>query len=99
MVVWMAVAACGIACEVCGALAKGKCPIGGCSKGSEASEKLERQKAVLGFNCPILECASKRGVDYCSRDCKDFPCKIYYEAGFPYSGKFLDIMGKMVRGG
>jgi len=86
------VGACGIACETCKKLLNKTCIIDGCSQGTNAAEKLEKQRKTLGFTCPILECAFKNGVSYCMRDCKNFPCKIYYESDFPYSKKFLDIM-------
>ncbi|RLF13384.1 MAG: hypothetical protein DRJ97_08170 [Thermoprotei archaeon] len=90
-------AACGIACEVCGGLARGLCPMGGCAPGKQASSKLEVQRRALGFTCPILECAHERGVDHCSRDCPDFPCEIYYKSQIPYSPRFLDIMKKVLQ--
>ncbi|RLF09088.1 MAG: hypothetical protein DRJ98_08670 [Thermoprotei archaeon] len=89
--------ACGIACEVCGGRAKGTCPIGGCVPGTQAADKLEAQRKILGFTCPILECALKHGVDHCSRDCPDFPCEKYYQMEIPYSKKFLDILKKVLK--
>lgn len=65
--------------------------------GSQASSKLETQRRVLGFTCPILECAFKKRVDYCSRDCPDFPCEVYYRSQIPYSLSFLNIMKKMLQ--
>jgi len=49
----MPTGACGINCDVCTAYVAGKCPIGGCTEGSKAQEKLEQQKRVLGFTCPV----------------------------------------------
>ena len=92
----MPTAACGINCDVCRAYVEGKCPIGGCIEGSKASQKLEKQKATFGFTCPVLECALKKGVDFCLRDCGDFPCETFYKAGFPYSKEFLDVMKKIM---
>ncbi|TRZ49799.1 MAG: DUF3795 domain-containing protein [Dehalococcoidia bacterium] len=85
-------AACGIACEVCGLLVKGVCPIGGCVAGTDerAPEKLEKVKEVIGTPCPVLECAIKNKVDYCLK-CEGFPCEIHYHE-FPYGKKFLDVM-------
>ena len=88
----MPTGACGISCNVCYAYQTGKCPTGGCSKGIDADGKLKRQRETLGFVCPILECAVRRGVAYCPRDCESFPCTVYFEAGFPYSEKFLKVM-------
>jgi len=85
-------AACGIACEVCGFLVKGVCPIGGCVAGTDerAPEKLEKVKEVIGMPCAVLECAIKNKVDYCLK-CEGFPCEIHYRE-FPFSKKFLDVM-------
>jgi len=87
----MPTGACGINCDVCTAYVAGKCPIGGCTEGSKAQEKLEQQKRVLGFTCPVLECATRRGISYCLRDCREFPCEVFYKSEMPYSKKFLDI--------
>ncbi|RLF16160.1 MAG: hypothetical protein DRJ97_01680 [Thermoprotei archaeon] len=89
--------ACGLACEVCGGKTRSLCPINGCAPGSQASSKLEEQRRVLGFTCPILECALKKGVDHCSRDCEDFPCELYYKIEVPYSRKFLEIIREVLR--
>lgn len=88
------IAACGIACEVCSAYVNGKCS--GCTIGVEALEKLEEQRKFLGFTCPILECAFKHRVSYCTKDCIGFPCAIYYDVGTPYSAKFLETMKKLL---
>jgi hypothetical protein len=89
----MKVGACGIACEVCGYFAQGMCE--GCvaGNGEGAAKKLEIQKAKLGFNCPVLECAFKNQKGYCLKDCDKFPCEVMYR-GFPYSKGFLDIFKK-----
>ncbi|MCX8175682.1 MAG: DUF3795 domain-containing protein [Candidatus Bathyarchaeota archaeon] len=92
----MPTAACGINCDVCRAYIEGKCPTDGCVEGSKASQKLEKQKTVFGFVCPVLECASKKGLDFCLRDCEDFPCEIFYKANSPYSKEFLDVMKKII---
>lgn len=86
------IGACGIACEVCRAYINNACPMGGCTSGVEAKENLEVQRRVLGFNCPILQCANSKGVDYCMKSCRDFPCKLMFEVEFPYSKKFLEVM-------
>ena len=88
-------AACGIACEVCGFLAKGVCPIGGCVAGTDekAPEKLEKFKAAMGHPCTVLECAIKNKVDYCLR-CEEFPCEVHYKQEL-YSKKLLDMIKGM----
>ncbi len=88
-------AACGIACEVCGFLVKGDCPIDGCVAGTDekAPEKQEKMKALFGHPCALLECAIKNKVDYCLK-CEEFPCKVHYR-GQPYSKDFLDALKGM----
>jgi len=89
----MKIGACGIACEVCGFLAKGVCE--GCVAGNDegASMKLDTQKKQFGFACPVLECNFSRKAGYCLKDCDSFPCDVLYR-GFPYSKGFLDIFKK-----
>jgi hypothetical protein len=89
----MKTGACGIACEVYGYFVKGICE--GCVAGNDedAAKKLEMQKAKLGLNCPVLECAFNRKIDHCLKDCDKFPCEVLY-GGFPYSKGFLDIFKK-----
>ncbi len=89
----MAVAACGICCDVCGLCVKGVCAT--CVAGTDegATKKLDAQMQALKMHCPILSCAVERKVAYCLRDCRDFPCAIF-ESGFgpqpfPYSAGFL----------
>jgi len=86
----MKIGACGIACDVCGHLAKGMCE--GCVAGNDegALMKANAQKKQFGFCCPVLECASSRKVGHCLKDCDKFPCELLYR-GFPYSKGFLDI--------
>jgi hypothetical protein len=86
--------ACGIACEVCGLKEKEICPFGdGCVPGTDptAPEKLEKFTAAMGGPCFILECAIKNKVDHCTR-CDEFPCKVHYQQGGPYSKKTLDMI-------
>ena len=82
-------AACGIACEVCGALEKGICH--GCAPGTDAKapEMVEWLKG-MGISCPVLECAIKNKVDHCLR-CENLPCDVLYQAEFPYSKNLLDL--------
>jgi len=87
----MEIGACGIACEVCGLYAKGICE--GCGSGTTefSKEKLKKLKK-LGISCPVLECAVKHKINYCSRDCDKFPCDKYKEEPvFPYSNAYLDM--------
>jgi hypothetical protein len=86
----MRIGACGIACEVCGLYADRICP--GCGPGTAEFNK-ERIETLreMGVLCPVLECAVNTGIDYCSRDCGDFPCSRYKEDPFPYSHAYLEM--------
>lgn len=85
----MQVGACGICCDVCGLEKKGICP--GCVAGDDpkAEEKVKFLKSV-GALCPVLDCAVKKKVSFCSKDCDEFPCKIF-EGEFPYSKTYLEM--------
>ncbi len=74
----MIIGACGIACELgCGLYIKGICQ--GC----------DRTKADQ-LPCPVLQCSVKKQVEYCGRDCDQFPCDVY-DQGFPYSQAYLGM--------
>ncbi|MDF2956773.1 MAG: hypothetical protein OD814_000395 [Candidatus Alkanophagales archaeon MCA70_species_1] len=83
-------AACGVACEVCAL--KDACG-GGCPPGNDEEAVAARLNYIkkFGMSCPILECAARKGVDFCLR-CADFPCGTHYEHGTPFSQKFLDTI-------
>jgi len=69
-------------------------PLGdGCVPGTDprAPEKVEMFKAAMGHPCMILECATKKGVDYCTR-CEGFPCDVHYQQGGPFSQQLLDML-------
>jgi hypothetical protein len=85
-------AACGLACEVCGALLSGGCILGGCVAGTDpkAPEKLEKFKAATGQTCLILECAINKNQGYCL-SCAEFPCDVHYKQEL-YSKKTLDMI-------
>ena len=44
-----------------------------------------------GVLCLVLDCAVKRGVAYCMRDCEEFPCEKYFEWCFPYGKDYLEM--------
>jgi hypothetical protein len=87
----MSTGACGIQCDVCGLNERGICSTCGPGKSPEAAAKLEAQYRLLGAPCPILACAVERALDYCSRDCNDFPCDIFTSGPFPFSQDFLSM--------
>lgn len=101
----MLVAVCGLACEVCKLLRDNACEMCGCVPGTDerVREKQRRMEAELGSICTILECASKKKVDFCFK-CPEFPCESFYAhempekyaspgmkyKPFPYRREFLD---------
>ena len=95
----MPVGACGMSCDVCGLYVKGIC--GTCVAGTDerAQKKLDAQMQSIKMHCPILACAVEKKVDYCLRDCEEFPCTRFQSgfesvlgAGpFPYSTSFLTM--------
>jgi hypothetical protein len=46
---------------------------------------------LLGSPCPILACAVEKRIDFCSRDCAQFPCKIFSTASYPFSAGYLNM--------
>jgi hypothetical protein len=84
------VAACGICCDVCGLHKSLGCV---CSSGVEkiAIDKVKTNWGGRGTLCLVLDCAVKRGIAYCMRDCKEFPCKKYFEWCFPYGKGYLEM--------
>ncbi len=80
----MATGACGINCDVCGLRARGVCT--GCRAGTESASA-----GTSDPSCPILECATKRGIGYCLRDCPEFPCGIMEQRGSPFSAHYLGM--------
>ena len=92
----MLVAACGMACQVCKLMRDEACEMCGCVPGNDekVSDKQKLIQAELGFICLILDCASKKKLDYCFK-CDEFPCDIYYTQGeygrgFPFSREWLE---------
>jgi len=97
----MAVAACGICCDVCGRCLKLGFPTT-CAPGTDetAPKKLDAQRQFFqGHHCPILACAVENKVGHCLKDCEEFPCT-RFESGFesllgpgpfPYSTSFLNV--------
>lgn len=87
----MATGACGIDCTVCGLHVRGQCSSCGAGTSDAAKEKLDAQYTKFGLGCSILECAMGRKLDYCSRDCEDFPCSLYKRGPYPYSEGYLTM--------
>lgn len=87
----MPTAACGIDCSVCRLNLLGICSTCGSGRSEEGSNKIEAQKRILGRPCAILSCAFDRQVDYCPRDCDQFPCDCFVRGPYPYSEGYLNM--------
>lgn len=87
----MPTAACGINCDVCRLNLQGVCTTCGPGKSDEGARKLAAQERILGRTCPILECAVKKRIAYCPRDCEHFPCLEFRSGPYPYSQGFLNM--------
>ena len=80
----MKIGVCGIACEKCPTMAKGKCP-----NGHEGCRPKENRM------CAIATCAFKKGEELCFQ-CPDFPCETTKQGPLSYgycqfiSGKAFD---------
>ena len=85
----MPTGACGINCDVCRLNVLGVCSSCGPGNSMEGQQKMAAQVRVLGAPCPILECASSRGIACCLRDCEEFPCERFQ--GYPFSEGFLKM--------
>jgi hypothetical protein len=55
------------------------------------------QEALFGSPCPVLACAVKNRIGYCLRDCNRFPCEVFKETGYPFSGAFLGMQERRRR--
>ena len=78
------VAACGLSCMACPLMKAGKCK--GCASGKEASAEMLEKKP-----CPVLQCAAKKGIDYCGTGCAKF-AECEKLIGHPYAQSFMDMM-------
>jgi len=85
----LATGACGICCDVCRLHLKGICSTCGPGTGDEAGGKLAAQERRLSQPCPVLACARFKRVDYCMRDCQDFPCDNFRSGPYPFSRSFI----------
>jgi hypothetical protein len=93
----MPTGACGIDCDVCKLRLMEICSSCGPGKSPEARKKLEAQKRILGSPCPILACASMKKVDFCLRDCGEFPCVNFRSGPYPFSQGFLAMQERRRR--
>jgi hypothetical protein len=87
----MPTGACGVNCDVCRLHIMGVCSTCGSPQSEAGKAKLDAQKNLMGRECPVLGCASEKGVHHCTRDCDDFPCNTFRTGGYPYSESFLSM--------
>ncbi len=93
----MPTGACGIDCDVCKLRLLGICSSCGSGKSQEAIRKLEAQKRIFGNTCTILACACLNHLEYCPRDCSEFPCENFRMGPYPFSQGFLDMQERRRR--
>ena len=93
----MPTGACGINCDVCKLNLLGTCSSCGPGKSLQAERKLSAQKRLLGSPCPILTCANLNQIDYCLRDCTQFPCDNFKMGPYPFSKGFLNMQERRLK--
>jgi hypothetical protein len=93
----MATAACGINCDVCKLNLLGTCSSCGPGKSLQAEKKLAAQQRLLGDTCAILACANMNQIQYCMRDCSQFPCDNFSTGRYPFSQGFLNMQKRRLQ--
>jgi len=93
----MPTGACGINCDVCKLRLLGTCTTCGSGRSEHAQRKLAAQKRVFGGTCTILACASLNQIEYCMRDCSEFPCENFNLGPYPFSRGFLDMQDRRLQ--
>jgi hypothetical protein len=83
--------ACGIDCDVCKLKLLGTCSSCGSGLSLEAEKKLAVQQKLLGGTCAILACARMNRIQYCLRDCHQFPCDNFSGGPYPFSQAYLQM--------
>ena len=87
----MPTGACGIDCDVCKLKLLGTCSSCGSGLSLEAEKKLAVQQKLLGGTCAILACARMNRIQYCLRDCHQFPCDNFSAGPYPFSQAYLQM--------
>ena len=93
----MPTGACGINCDVCKLNLLGTCSTCGPGTGPEAEKKLAAQQRLLGSTCSILSCARMNQLEYCMRDCKQFPCDNFRTGPYPFSQGYLNMQARRLK--
>ena len=93
----MPTGACGINCDVCKLNLLGTCSSCGPGTSLEAEKKLAAQQRLLGSTCSILACAKLNQIEYCMRDCNQYPCDNFRAGPYPFSQGFLDMQQRRLK--
>jgi len=93
----MPTGACGINCDVCKLNLLGTCSSCGPGTSLEAEKKLAAQQRLIGSTCSILACASMNQVEFCMRDCSQFPCDNFRTGPYPFSQGFLNMQQRRLK--
>jgi hypothetical protein len=93
----MPTGACGINCDVCKLNLLGSCSSCGAGTSLQAGRKLAAQQRLLGSTCPILDCARMNQIEYCMRDCHQFPCSNFSTGPYPFSKGFLMMQARRLK--
>ncbi|MGB5748188.1 MAG: DUF3786 domain-containing protein [Desulfobacterales bacterium] len=93
----MPTGACGINCDVCKLNLLGTCSSCGPGTSLEAEKKLAAQQRLLGSTCSILACASMNQIEFCMRDCHQFPCDNFGTGPYPFSQGFLNMQQRRLK--
>jgi len=93
----MPTAACGINCDVCKLNLLGTCSSCGPGTSRQAEKKLEAQQRLLGAACSILACANMNRIQYCMRDCNQFPCDNFSTGPYPFSQGYLNMQKRRLQ--
>ena len=93
----MPTGACGINCDVCKLNLLGTCSSCGPGTSLEAEKKLAAQQRLLGSTCSILDCAKMNQLEYCMRDCHQYPCDNFRAGPYPFSQGFLNMQQRRLK--
>jgi len=93
----MSTGACGINCDVCKLNLLGACSSCGPGTSLEAEKKLAAQQRLLGSTCSILACARMNQLEYCMRDCRQFPCDNFRTSPYPFSQGYLNMQERRLK--
>jgi len=93
----MPTGACGISCDICKLNLLGTCSSCGPGTSRPAEKKLAAQQRLLGGTCSILACANMNRIQYCLRDCSQFPCDNFNTGPYPFSQGFLNMQKRRLQ--